>query len=363
MILRLTWRASLLLGAILFITSLIAILSGSQTNAVVARYSLNDVFVQGIDQDAHIFIHDLTTDFRIPLTAEGTRNLGFIDTPDRQHSLFISDDCQGRYSLCQMDQNGHNKQLLSADLPRNAAPGTGASWSPDGTRLAFVSPAPNDARQPTLYIFDYLSHQLEQAPTPIYMDWDAPLIWERDSRTLLFVVAHPSGFVGYQYDVEGSTRPKAIRTWLKGSWNARGNVLDAFGNIFLVKSQESQQSNHDLYLLDMSSGAASNLSNTPLISEVDAIFAETSPTLAVISAIGDWQMLSTVSADWSSWHMLATSGGAFLATPRWVNGDTAILYHRGTTEQHQACIVSVETYQNECPLMWTPNIVFLETEG
>lgn len=348
-------------GALLLAVCLMAIVLGTQTDAVIARYSLNDVFVQGIDQDAHIFIHDLTTEFRIPLTAEGTRNLGFIDTPDGQHTLFISDDCQGQFGLCQMGQNGHHKQLLSAELPRNAAPGTGASWSPDGTRLAFVSPAPDNVRQPTLYIFDYLSYQLEQAPTPIYMDWDAPLIWERDSRTLTFVVAQPRIFVGYQYDVEGDSRPKAIRTWLKGSWNARANVLDAFGSIYLVRSKNLSEANYDLYLLDMSSGAASNLSNTPLISEVDAIFAETSPTLAVISAVGDWQMLSTVSADWSSWHMLATSSDGFLATPRWINDDTAILYHRRTIEQHQACIVSVETYQNECPLMWAPNIVFLET--
>ncbi|MCA9881446.1 MAG: PD40 domain-containing protein [Anaerolineae bacterium] len=363
MILRLAWRTSTLLSVLLLIASIGAISLGhSNTEAVLARYSLNDVFVQGIDEDANIYIHDLTTDLRVPLTADGTRNFGFIDTPDGQHILFISDDCQGQFGLCQMDLDGHNKRLLADNLPRNAAPGTGASWSPDGTRLAFVSPSASNVRQPALYVFDYLASQLHEVPTPLYMDWDAPLIWERDSKTLTFVVAQPRVFVGYRFDVENGDRPQAIHTWLQGTWNARSNILDAFGTIFVVKSQEALEGQFDLYLLDLASGASSNLSNTPLTNESDANFAENSTTLAVISELGDAQMLSVISADWARWQMVAVDG-ASLAFPSWIKNDSAILYYHGTTNAFRACVASMETYESECPLMWAPNIVFLDAGG
>lgn len=360
MIFRLFGRVIILVSTIsLGILSLLVLLAMQVDNQQIFYYSLNDEFAYpgSTTDEHHIYAHDLLWDIRVPLTRDGTQHRSILLTADNSQMLYFSDDCIGQSGLCQMDINGHNKQLLVANVPEQATFGAGARWSPDGTRLAFVTHMPDDIRQPALYVYDRLNNTLQQAPDILYLDWDAPIAWERDSDSLYVVEAQPRSFKGYRWSLRDDAL-EAVHTWLDTAWNARANVLDVLGTVFLVRARSVSQPSYDLFALDMASGAASNISTTRILSEVEAQFSSDGSQIAVVAGTEARRMLSLIAADTSSWQMLVAPTYEALFSPIWLKDDATLLYRSGSVSGGQGCLIHLTTDDEAtCPLVWTPDII------
>lgn len=338
-----------LLGSCLFIASQI-------DNQQITYFSLNDEFAYpgSDDETRQIYTYDNLWAMRAPLTRTGQYNSDFVFTPDGAHILYFTDDCGGQEGLCQMDRNGHNQRLLNSEAPTEASFGDGARWSQDSTRLAFITHT-NDITVPAIYILNHQTGQLQVVAANIpYLDWDTPIAWAPDGHTLYIVIAQPNAFEGYRIDLEGPSIEQAHR-WLQGTWNDQADVLDVFGTVFLVRSHTRTQLNYDLYALDMVSGAASNISDTPLLSEIDAAFAHGGSQIAVVIGSSSRYMLSTIALDASTWQMLVPPSNVLLFSPTWLQDDTQVLYRQGD-DNGRACFVKLVDFSYECPLPWTGDI-------
>ena len=154
------------------------------------------------------------------------------------------------------------------------------AWSPDGTRLAFVS---NRDGTPELYVQDLLGNRTRLTTTP---EFEADPSWSPDGQTIAFGRSNSSAFEGiYLIDPDG-TDQRFLPNSVEGanpSWSPDGTELVMDKR--LIPSAVGQPDRSDLWIID-----ADGTGSRPLLtlgdSQVEADWSPDGDTIAFRAVFG-----------------------------------------------------------------------------
>lgn len=215
---------------------------------------------------------------------DGTR-MAYVSFENRTSAIYISEIMTGQ------------RWVVSERQGINGAP----SWSPDGTQLAM---ALSDGAQgaPKIYILDLQTGDLRQMTRGSWIDTEPS--FAPDGQSLIFTSSRGGGPQIYRLDLQTG---RTSRVTFEGSYNARGSITPD-GSQLVVLHQGRR--GHQVAVQDLASGQLRVLTNSRL---------DESPTLA---PNGRMVMYSTVRGGQRVLAAVSTDGRVQLLLPA-VDGDVA----------------------------------------
>lgn len=168
------------------------------TRIVFARY--DHVAVEGADVDAEIMMLDL--DEQVRVRSLGVRGTSPAFSPDGSRIAFVS-DLDGTQEIYVMDTDGSNIVRVTNDGHTDLWP----AWSPDGERLVYVSELDGNFDLYVVNVDGSGRQRLTDHPAPDY----AP-VWSPDGASIAFD-SNRSGVLSiYIIDADGrNVMPMAVR--------------------------------------------------------------------------------------------------------------------------------------------------------
>ena len=146
-------------------------------------------------------------------------------TPVINEVAFISDRT-GEFQIWIMDENGDNEKQITS-MPGGVCQ---PDWSPDGKKLAFISPCKDKSsfhyNDSLIYIMDYENDQIEKLPVSIEGDFDPA--WSPDGDRLLFTSLRSGTSHIYLYNFSDKSFEELSDTRyadMQPSWNPSGKQI------------------------------------------------------------------------------------------------------------------------------------------
>jgi TolB protein len=169
-------------------------------------------------------------------------------SPDGTRLAYVSFETQRPRIYAQVLATGE-RQLLAAFDGINGAP----AWSPDGRRLALVLSKDGN---PEIYVMDLASKQLRRLTDSLGIDTEPA--WSPDGRNIIFTSDRGGTPQIYRISADGG-RPE--RLTFEGSYNARASYAADGRSIVMVHGDGSR---FQIAVLDLKTRALQVLSNGPL---------------------------------------------------------------------------------------------------
>ena len=156
----------------------------------------------------------------VQMAPDGQRVAFVVTTLSEERDAYLS-------NIWTVEIDGGTPRRLTRGDKRDTAP----RWSPDGTRLAFVSERPGQKR-PQLYVMPTAGGEAARL-TELAQGVSEP-VWSPDGRRLAFL-SRVGGDEAQQDEPEvGRSRPARVITTLKYKMNGDGFVYDRRTHLFVV---------------------------------------------------------------------------------------------------------------------------------
>jgi Tol biopolymer transport system component len=126
------------------------------------------------------------------------------------------------------------------------------AWSPDGTRLAFVSYRDGN---PEIYLLDLRSSQLRNLTN--YPGSDSSPVWSPDGTTIAFETLREGYWGIWLAELETGT----VRPLTEGGYASQSPTWSPDGRRIVFQSKRGRY--WDLYMIDLDTGEIRNLTNSP----------------------------------------------------------------------------------------------------
>lgn len=167
-------------------------------------------------------------------------------SPDGSRIAYVSFERQRASIYIQHVASGKRQRVLSEKGMNNAP-----QWSPDGSKLAVVL---SRSGNPDIYIYDVLSQELTQVTNNLAIDTEP--FWSPDGKSIVFTSDRGGKPNIYQTFLNG--RP-ALRLTFEGDYNARP-ILSPNGRYLAMVHGDA--GNYRIAVMDMASGALRVLTQT-----------------------------------------------------------------------------------------------------
>jgi Tol biopolymer transport system component/actin-like ATPase involved in cell morphogenesis len=136
------------------------------------------------DANFEIFTLDVDTGERKRITMNNTQTKLPAMSPDRRSIAYTWDKGGGAFELWVVASNGSGQKMVARGLNPDAR----ATWSPDGTQLAYVSDA---SGQPDLVVMDLATGQVDPLTNDAGIEGDPA--WSPDGRSIALWKNGPEG--------------------------------------------------------------------------------------------------------------------------------------------------------------------------
>lgn len=164
-----------------------------------------------------------------------------------------------------MNPDGSNQQPLFISNPAIVAEDN-ATWSPDGTRIAFVGVTPSSS-DPESYDTDIYTMKVDGGEPPVLMVANAPLeselAWSPDGTKLAYTRTQGESII-YVINVDGT--PSGVAPLMDGdqnsspSWSPDGSQLAFYREyVFRDENGDPISRQEGIYVLQLSTGAVTSL--------------------------------------------------------------------------------------------------------
>ena len=249
-----------------------------------------------------------------------------------------------RYQLQVADSDGYNPQNALVSREPIISP----AWSPDGSRLAYVS---FEAKKPVIYVHTVASGQ--RIPVANFKGSNSAPSWSPDGRTLAITLTRDGNSQIYAINADGSgarrlttssgidTEPEysadgasiyftsdrgggpqiyrmsasggdAQRVTFKGDYNISPRTSPDGKSLAYISRRGGR---FQVYLLDLASGQELGLTDT--VKDESPSFAPNSKLLLYATEVGGRGVLAVVSADGRMKQRITTSQGGDVREPTW----------------------------------------------
>jgi|GEM_PF-2897997 len=308
-----------------------------------------------------LYAYDIRQHVRVPLTPIRQVSGDASFSPDGQRIAYASDRCNPTgtgHCLYLMTSTARYLDRIAAGVPGYPVGGKRLLWSPDQTQLVFVGASPRDPSVPLIYQVGPNGDRLRTLTSFSPADYSIGMTWS-SLAMLTALVGSRDAFTAYQLDVEESENtPQVIQQWQIGQANFAQFVRDSWRGTFLTLVRSEQNGNFDVYALEPLTGAAINLSRTPNLDEMDAVFSEDGAWIALVVVRGRQSALVIMRKDGSDRRVLVPPTDEVLASPSWSDDGKRILYRFGGVSGERACVVAVDGGPPNCPLAWQPDMIW-----
>lgn len=308
-----------------------------------------------------LYAYDIRQHVRVPLTAVRQVSGDASFSPDGQYIAFASDRCNPTgtgHCLYLMSSTARYVGRIAAGVAGYPVGGKRLIWSPDQTQLVFIGASSRAPSVPLIYQARRGGDRLRTLTTFSPMDYSIGLSWASPAM-LTALVGSRDTFIAYQLDVEATENmPEVVQEWQIGRANFAQFVRDSWQGTFLTLVRSEHNGNFDVYALETLSGAAINLTRTPNLDEMDAVFSKDGAWVALVVVRGRQSALVITRRDGSDRRVLVPPTSEVLASPSWSDDGRRILYRFGGVSGERACVVAVDGGSPSCPLAWQPDMIW-----
>lgn len=181
-------------------------------NTIPSRYRLEVSDMDGYDPKSLIVSQE---PIMSPSWSPDGSKIAYVSFEKNHAGIFVQEIATG-------------KRRLVTDYPGiNGAP----SWSPDGSKLAFVL---SKGGSPSIYTLDVATNALVQRTTGTSASIDTEPSWSPDGKSIIFTSSRSGGPQIYRVDLASGT---TSRMTFDGNYNASGTFTPDGKNIIMLHQQ------------------------------------------------------------------------------------------------------------------------------